>query len=319
MLVLPIFNWILKHTQAHTRERDTMHFELTRLFPPFRRLLLELGRRWTEQGFLRQPDDIFFLTFDELQQMADAPRTKQELVATRRAEFKLSQQRGAVEERGQPPAVARGTAERNTRLGELDPNRGEASVYSQRDLVPSQLMPNLRRGRVLVKNWNEFEREGMSAGAKVQTAGVAETVTATIKTTGPFGEIAARLWDVSGTEQRLISRGVYRLTENQTGTISFQRFEYPSSLDERIQWRMSDIAIRFMRSIDFDDGLFNVEMMYDEDKDTIHIVEVNPRMCPQFADLMEKVNGINTYEIALDSAARRRRTVLSLRTASTAL
>jgi pimeloyl-ACP methyl ester carboxylesterase len=49
------------------------------------------------------------------------------------------------------------------------------------------------------------------------------TVTATIKTVGPFGEIASRLWDVlpSG-EQRLISRGVYRLTENQTGTITFQ-------------------------------------------------------------------------------------------------
>ena len=33
----------------------------------------------------------------------------------------------------------------------------------------------------------------------------------------------ARLWDVlpSG-EQRLISRSVYRLTENQTGTITFQ-------------------------------------------------------------------------------------------------
>jgi predicted acyl esterase len=49
------------------------------------------------------------------------------------------------------------------------------------------------------------------------------TVTATIKTLGPFGELVARLWDVlpSG-EQRLISRGVYRLTENQTGTITFQ-------------------------------------------------------------------------------------------------
>jgi fermentation-respiration switch protein FrsA (DUF1100 family) len=49
------------------------------------------------------------------------------------------------------------------------------------------------------------------------------TVTATIKTTGPFGEMASRLWDVlpSG-EQRLISRGVYRLTENQAGTIKFQ-------------------------------------------------------------------------------------------------
>jgi predicted acyl esterase len=49
------------------------------------------------------------------------------------------------------------------------------------------------------------------------------TVTASIKTIGPFGELASRLWDVlpSG-EQRLISRGVYRLGENQTGTITFQ-------------------------------------------------------------------------------------------------
>lgn len=94
-------------------------------------------------------------------------------------------------------------------------------------------------------------------------------------------------------------------------TISFQRFEYPSSLDERVQWRMADIAIRFMRSIGWDDGLFNIEMMVDEDKDTIHIIEVNPRMCPQFADLMEKVNGINTYEIALDIAAGRQPTILA--------
>jgi cephalosporin-C deacetylase-like acetyl esterase len=49
------------------------------------------------------------------------------------------------------------------------------------------------------------------------------TVTATVKTTGPFGELVSRLWDVlpSG-EQRLISRGVYRLNENQEGTITFQ-------------------------------------------------------------------------------------------------
>lgn len=49
------------------------------------------------------------------------------------------------------------------------------------------------------------------------------TVTATIKTAGLYGEIAARLWDIlpSG-EQRLISRGIYRLTENETGTVTFQ-------------------------------------------------------------------------------------------------
>ncbi|MCW3029350.1 MAG: X-Pro dipeptidyl-peptidase domain protein [Solirubrobacterales bacterium] len=49
------------------------------------------------------------------------------------------------------------------------------------------------------------------------------TVTASIKTTGPFGELVSRLWDVlPGGEQRLISRGVYRLNENQTGTVTFQ-------------------------------------------------------------------------------------------------
>jgi len=67
------------------------------------------------------------------------------------------------------------------RLAELDPARGDASIYRTRDLVPPDLMPSLRRGRVLVKNWHEFERKGMSAGAKVQRNGVPETIRATIK------------------------------------------------------------------------------------------------------------------------------------------
>jgi fermentation-respiration switch protein FrsA (DUF1100 family) len=49
------------------------------------------------------------------------------------------------------------------------------------------------------------------------------TVTGAIKTLGPFGELDSRLWDVlPDGEQRLVSRGVYRLTENQTGTVTFQ-------------------------------------------------------------------------------------------------
>jgi type III restriction enzyme len=67
------------------------------------------------------------------------------------------------------------------RLRELDPNEGEASVYRTRDLVPPDLMTSLRRGRVLVKNWHEFERKGMSAGARVQKNGVPEVREATIK------------------------------------------------------------------------------------------------------------------------------------------
>ena len=49
------------------------------------------------------------------------------------------------------------------------------------------------------------------------------TVKADVVETGLYGEIAARLWDVlpSG-EQRLVSRGVYRLDEGQNGPVTFQ-------------------------------------------------------------------------------------------------
>ena len=49
------------------------------------------------------------------------------------------------------------------------------------------------------------------------------TVTATINTTGQFGELDSRLYDVlpDGSE-RLVSRGTYRLLDNQAGRITFQ-------------------------------------------------------------------------------------------------
>ena len=44
-----------------------------------------------------------------------------------------------------------------SRLGELDPGRGEASLYRTRDIVPPHLMTLLAQGRVLVRNWHAFE------------------------------------------------------------------------------------------------------------------------------------------------------------------
>ncbi|MGH7519601.1 MAG: hypothetical protein ACREOC_19375 [Gemmatimonadales bacterium] len=52
--------------------------------------------------------------------------------------------------------------------------------------------------------------------------------------------------------------------------------------------------------------MFNVEMFYDQRTGRIHVIEVNPRMCGQFADLMEMVNGTNTYEILLALAVGER-------------
>ncbi len=84
------------------------------------------------------------------------------------------------------------------------------------------------------------------------------------------------------------------------GTISFKRFEYPSSLPYSVQQRMGTIAAKFIRGIEFNNSFFNIEFMYNFEQDCIGIIEVNPRMESQFADLYEKVDGTNAYRLLLD-------------------
>ncbi len=86
------------------------------------------------------------------------------------------------------------------------------------------------------------------------------------------------------------------------GTASFESFQYPSRLPVSVQQRMSDIAKRVMQEAGFDSSLFNVEMFYDAKTDQIAIIEINPRMAYQFADLYEKVDGFNLYSLQRDIA-----------------
>jgi len=82
-------------------------------------------------------------------------------------------------------------------------------------------------------------------------------------------------------------------------TISFARFQYPSSLDTAILQRMENIAIKYITGIGLNNSFFNIEFMYTPQTDRIWIIELNPRMVSQFADLYEKVDGINTYDLLL--------------------
>jgi type III restriction enzyme len=62
-----------------------------------------------------------------------------------------------------------------SRLQELDPEYGDASIYRTRDLVPAHLMSDMTKGRVLVRNWHVLEPQGIQTGgisAKVSKAGV---------------------------------------------------------------------------------------------------------------------------------------------------
>lgn len=90
-----------------------------------------------------------------------------------------------------------------SRLRELDPEIGEASLYRTRDLVPSHLMPLLTQGRVLVTNWHVFEPQAIQTGgvgARVNKAGVEirtkETITISAKTTTARGKRYLTLEDL---------------------------------------------------------------------------------------------------------------------------
>lgn len=86
------------------------------------------------------------------------------------------------------------------------------------------------------------------------------------------------------------------------GTICFQRFEYPSQLPNNVQQRMAACAQQFLNGIGYNNGFFNIEFMYNATTDQIHIIEINPRIVSQFADLYEKVDGVNSYALLADLA-----------------
>ena len=84
------------------------------------------------------------------------------------------------------------------------------------------------------------------------------------------------------------------------GTGSFGRFDLPSSLRPEICAALADVATRAVVALGLTQGLFNVEMIYQPLDDSIRIIEVNPRICGQFGDLYQKVNGVHSYLTAID-------------------
>lgn len=83
------------------------------------------------------------------------------------------------------------------------------------------------------------------------------------------------------------------------GTQAFMRFSYPSRLPAAVQARALSIAARFLAAVGFTHGLFNMEFFHDEAEDRITVIEFNPRMASQLADLYLRVEGIDMYAMQL--------------------
>ncbi len=84
------------------------------------------------------------------------------------------------------------------------------------------------------------------------------------------------------------------------GTLSFERFDYPSRLPRRVQERMGRIAERVIRHIGLDRTFFNLEFFYRREDDSIWIIEINGRMASQFAPLYRMLRGIDMYAMQLE-------------------
>ncbi len=77
------FTWSLAATRYLFQIREDTHFYATMVQPPIRQAVVELGSRLVEAGALDSPEDVFHLTFGELQTLGHTwPPSEQEVRET---------------------------------------------------------------------------------------------------------------------------------------------------------------------------------------------------------------------------------------------
>jgi ATP-grasp domain len=89
----------------------------------------------------------------------------------------------------------------------------------------------------------------------------------------------------------------------QANRVSFGRFELPSRLARRVQQHLAEIAERVMTRLGYRHGLFNMEFFVDPKGGEPKIIEVNPRLSPQFSDLYANVGGRSLHQHVVQAAA----------------
>ena len=88
-------------------------------------------------------------------------------------------------------------------------------------------------------------------------------------------------------------------------TQAFMRWEFPGKLAAAVQQRALDIARRFLEAIDYRHGFFNMEFFHDPATDRLTVIEFNPRLASQFADLYQRVLGVDAYAMSVALALGR--------------
>ncbi len=89
---------------------------------------------------------------------------------------------------------------------------------------------------------------------------------------------------------------------NYPNGMSFQRYQYPSQLPSAVKTRLREASVTVMEGIDYDQAAFNIEYFYDEDTDSLSLLEINPRISQSHGYLYEQVDGRPNHQIGVELA-----------------
>ena len=83
------------------------------------------------------------------------------------------------------------------------------------------------------------------------------------------------------------------------GTQAFMRFHYPSSLPSDVQNQALAVTQALLTEVGFDNAFFNMEFFYDRATKQLSVIEFNPRLGSQLADLYRRVDGVDVYRMQM--------------------
>lgn len=83
-------------------------------------------------------------------------------------------------------------------------------------------------------------------------------------------------------------------------TKSFFRYRYPSFAPMDLERRIAEIAVNTISRIGLDNSAFNIEFLYDQEKDQLNLLEINPRISQSHSDLYSKVDGVSNHQVLVD-------------------
>jgi hypothetical protein len=82
----------------------------------------------------------------------------------------------------------------------------------------------------------------------------------------------------------------------------FSRYQYPSTLPREVRQRMTEVTIKVLEHMRYDNAPFNIEFYWDENTDAIHLLEINTRISKSHCPLFKMVDGEYHHDVMIDVA-----------------